>query len=91
VRQQNKKKCEETMSDSNTTSKPSGVEMNQSPETALATKKQLAARYRVCVRTIDSWTAKKILPHLKFSSRLIRYPVAECDRALAERFKINAH
>ncbi|MGH7941157.1 MAG: hypothetical protein ACREFR_08820 [Limisphaerales bacterium] len=29
---------------------PSGTETNQSPETALATKKQPAARYRVCIR-----------------------------------------
>jgi hypothetical protein len=76
------------MSDNNTTSESSGTEMNQSPETALATKKQLAKRYKVSVRTLDNWT--KFLPHLKFSARLIRYPVAECDRALADRFKINA-
>jgi hypothetical protein len=75
--------------DNATTELPGGSQENQSPETTLATKKELAVRYRVCVRTIDSWTAKKILPYLKFSPRLIRYPVVECDRALAERFKVN--
>jgi hypothetical protein len=88
VRQLNKKKCEETMSDENKTSEPSGTDTNQLPETALATKKELAKRYKVSLRTLDHW--QEFLPKLKFSARLIRYPVAECDRALADRFKINA-
>jgi hypothetical protein len=79
------------MSDDNTTSEPTGASQeNQTPDATLWTKRQIAKRYNVCLRTIDSWTAKKILPHLKFGPRLVRYPVAECDRALAERFKINA-
>jgi hypothetical protein len=79
------------MSDNNTTSEPSGTATNQSPDATLWTKRQIAKRYNVCVRTVDSWTAKRVIPFLRFGPRLIRYPVAECDRALAERFKINAN
>jgi len=78
------------MSDNDTTSELSGASREKPlPDATLWTKSQIAMRYNVCRRTIDSWTARKILPYLKFSPRLIRYPVAECDRALAERFKIN--
>ena len=79
------------MSDSNTSSESAGASREiPLPDATLWTKRQIAKRYNVCARTVDSWTAKKVIPFLRFSPRLIRYPVAECDRALAERFKINA-
>ena len=78
------------MGDENLGSNAVGGCQNQSQDATLWTKRQIAKRYNVCVRTIDTWTAMKILPHLKFGRRLVRYPVAECDRALAERFKISA-
>jgi excisionase family DNA binding protein len=48
----------------------------------LATTQRLAERYRVSARTIQNWTARKVLPSLKIG-RAVRYNVAACDKALA--------
>lgn len=75
------------------------TENNSNPETdagppkpsepSLASKKQLARRYSVSTRTVDNWIASRLIPVLRFGPRLVRFPVLECDRTLAERFKIN--
>lgn len=59
-------------------------------EPELADKKTLAHRYGVSTRTVDHWIARKLIPVLRFGPRLVRFPVREVDRVLAERFKINA-
>jgi hypothetical protein len=46
----------------------------------LIIKKEIAARYRVSVRTIDNWTGT-ILPSLKINGKRL-YDVEECDKAI---------
>ena len=47
-------------------------------------KKELAARLGVSVRTVDNLLTRG-LPHIKLSRRLIRFPRAATDAWLAER------
>ena len=56
----------------------------QPPAREYENKRQLAARLRVSVRTIDNLLARG-LPHIKLSRRLIRFPRAAVDEWLAER------
>lgn len=54
-----------------------------------ATRDQLAARYQVHPRTVDDWRRRGILPAFVISSRLVRFPVNECDEGL-RRFRHTA-
>jgi hypothetical protein len=66
--------------------------MNQqdgAPAQAWATREQLAVRYQVHPRTVDDWRRRGILPAFIVSSRLVRFPVAECDEGL-RRFRHTA-
>jgi predicted site-specific integrase-resolvase len=49
---------------------------------ALCTKRDIAERYRVAIRTIDRWIAKGIIPVIRISPRCLRFDVARCDQAL---------
>jgi len=55
----------------------------------LTDAKGLVARYKVGLRTIHHWKATGRIPHIKISSRCVRYPVAECDDIILKR-KVNA-
>ncbi len=48
------------------------------------TKKQLAARLNVSVRTIDNLLVRG-LPHIKLTSKLVRFPRGPVDQWLTER------
>jgi excisionase family DNA binding protein len=77
---------------------PKEIESNQTNEITrpfaapqfpvLATTRGLAERYRVSARTIQNWTARKVLPVLKIG-RAVRFNIAACDKALA-RFERRA-
>jgi hypothetical protein len=41
----------------------------------------IAARYDVSERTIDEWTANRVIPSVK-KGRVLRYHIHDCDRAL---------
>ena len=51
------------------------------------TKKELATRYSVCERTVDSWM-RRLLPYVKVGG-VVRFNAEECDQALA-KFRRNA-
>jgi excisionase family DNA binding protein len=52
-----------------------------------AKKRDVARRYGVSTRTVDSWVQQKKIPFLRFSSRCIRFDLAAVDRALS-RFNV---
>jgi excisionase family DNA binding protein len=66
--------------------KPTAVGLNVSP--AGARKKDIARRYGVSTRTVDTWIQQKKIPFRRFSSRCIRFDLAAVDRALS-RFNVN--
>ncbi|NBR87797.1 MAG: hypothetical protein EBS84_20950 [Proteobacteria bacterium] len=49
----------------------------------LVTKKQIALRYSVATRTVDSWMSEHIIPYVKPSARCVRFDTTACDAALA--------
>jgi hypothetical protein len=60
----------------------------QADSSPILTRRDLATRYRVSVRTVDRWVAQRRIPVLRFSERCLRFDAAECDAAL-RRFTIN--
>jgi hypothetical protein len=48
----------------------------------LVTKKTIAARYGVSIRTVNNWMRRRILPYTKMSSRMVRFDVEVCDLVL---------
>ena len=48
----------------------------------LVTKKTIAARYGVSIRTVNNWMRRRILPFTKMSSRMVRFDVEICDLVL---------
>jgi hypothetical protein len=55
----------------------------------LLTKVELAPRYKVVPRTVDSWMKRGIIPYLKIGPKIVRFDADECDKAL-EKFKVKA-
>jgi hypothetical protein len=53
----------------------------------ILTRRDLATRYQVGIRTIDRWVAEKRIPVLRFSKRCLRFEADECDAAL-RRFTV---
>jgi len=53
-------------------------------ETKLVTTDSLARRYEVSARQIQLWTTNGLLPVVKLGRRCVRYPITECDAALAK-------
>lgn len=53
------------------------------------TRRDLAARYKVGMRTVDRRVAEKRIPVLRFSKRCLRFDADECDAAL-RRFTVEA-
>ena len=49
----------------------------------LVTKKQIALRYSVGTRTVDSWMSEHLIPFVKPSARCVRFDTTACDAALA--------
>jgi excisionase family DNA binding protein len=56
----------------------------QPPAPDYENKRQLAARLAVSVRTINNLILRG-LPHVRFSRKLLRFPVAAVNEWLAER------
>jgi excisionase family DNA binding protein len=52
-----------------------------------AKKRDVARRYGVSTRTVDTWIQQKKIPFRRFSSRCIRFDLAAVDRALS-RFSV---
>lgn len=50
---------------------------------------ELAARYKVHVRTIWHWKDAGLLPFYKLGIKCVRFDPAACDRAI-ERFQVPA-
>jgi hypothetical protein len=46
------------------------------------TKKIIADRYGVSVRTINTWMRRRLIPYLKPSERTVRFDPALCDIAI---------
>ena len=51
------------------------------------TKREVAAVYGVCQRTVDNWVAQKRIPRLRLSARLTRFSLPKVEAALA-RYEI---
>jgi hypothetical protein len=54
----------------------------------ILTRRDLASRYQVGIRTVDRWVAEKRIPVLRFSKRCVRFDGVECDAAL-RRFTVD--
>jgi excisionase family DNA binding protein len=48
-----------------------------------AKKQDIARRYGVSTRTVDTWIQQKKIPFCRLSSRCIRFDLAAVDRALS--------
>jgi excisionase family DNA binding protein len=55
----------------------------------LLNRRQIAARYRVGVRTVDRWIAEKRIPVLKLGARCLRFDPERCDAAI-RAFEVRA-
>lgn len=58
-------------------------------ESSLFTRKQIAPRCGLSLRTLDELLAQGVLPHFRFG-KAIRFDLAEVEAALRERFHVNA-
>jgi len=67
----------------NDSQKPA-AEVGQTKEPEYETKRQLAARLGVSVRTIDNLLARG-LPHVKLTRKLTRFPRVPVNEWLADR------
>jgi DNA-binding transcriptional MerR regulator len=45
---------------------------------------ELAERAKVSPRTVQNWTARKIIPAIRISPRCVRYKWQDVERALAK-------
>lgn len=59
-------------------------------ESSLLTRKQIAPRCGLSLRTLDELLAQGMLPHFRFGKKAIRFDLAEVEAALRERFHVNA-
>ena len=48
----------------------------------LVSKKEIAARYGISVRSVNNWMRRRIIPYIKMSSRMVRFDVEICDVVL---------
>ena len=55
---------------------------NSSNHARLLTKKAIAERYAVSIRTITTWMQRKIIPFMKPSEKMVRFDPVQCDIAL---------
>ena len=56
---------------------------NATAREIFGTKKHVAARYRVCLRTVDYWIAAKRIPVIRIGG-LVRFHMARVDEALRQ-------
>jgi hypothetical protein len=59
-------------------------------EPTLIKKKELARRLSVCTRTIDDWSAKRIIPYIKVRSRFYLYDFEDVVAAIKKHYEIEA-
>jgi excisionase family DNA binding protein len=57
------------------------------PEAFHGTRKQLATRYAVSLRTIDEWMSRGWIPFLKVG-KCIRFSLPDVDAAIRQRFEV---
>jgi len=66
-----------------------GTGLDPEPD-AYLTKRQLAQRLNVSPRTVDNLIARRALPFVRLSGKLIRFPRAAVDEHLLRHFTIHA-
>jgi DNA-binding transcriptional MerR regulator len=52
------------------------------PEKHYLNKKEIARRYGVSTRTINSWMQRRLLPFTKPSAKMVRFDPEACDIAI---------
>lgn len=57
---------------------------------AYLTKQQLAQRLNVSLRTVDNLIARRAIPFVRLSGKLIRFPKAVVDEHIQRHFTIHA-
>lgn len=57
-------------------------------EPTLIKKKELARRLSVCTRTIDDWSAKRIIPYIKVRSRFYLYDFEDVVAAIKKHYEV---
>jgi excisionase family DNA binding protein len=48
----------------------------------LPTKRDIARRYGVSLRTVDRWVSEKLIPHIRFGNRCIRFRWEAVEKAI---------
>jgi excisionase family DNA binding protein len=48
----------------------------------LPTKRDIARRYGVSLRTVDRWVSDKLIPHIRFGNRCIRFRWPAVEKAV---------
>ena len=56
----------------------------ETSETGLLTKRQVAANFAVCERTITRWTARGLLKSIRVNARVIRYTRESVSQLLTD-------
>jgi hypothetical protein len=44
----------------------------------------VAAHFGVCLRTVDDWVASRKIPYQRRSARMLRFKIAEVEKALSK-------
>jgi excisionase family DNA binding protein len=57
---------------------------------AYLTKKQLAQLLNVSLRTVDNLIARRAIPFVRLSGKIVRFPKAAVDEHIQRHFTINA-
>jgi len=48
----------------------------------LPRKRDIAKRYGVSLRTVDRWVKERLIPHIRFGNRCVRFRWAAVERAV---------
>lgn len=74
----------------NADSEPTPTTSPALPPDAYLTKQQLARRLNVSPRTVDNLMARRALPFVRLSAKLIRFPVAAVEAYLRDHLTVRA-
>lgn len=56
---------------------PSSFSIESLPE-----RRDIARRYRVCLRTVDRWVKERKIPHIRIGKRSVRFRWEAVERAI---------
>ena len=62
--------------------------MKLQDSTALLTKRELAAKFHVCIRTVDSWVNRKLIGYIKIGNS-VRFTPSDVE-AFIQKHRIGA-